>query len=650
MAKKSDSEFSRSRNFRELDEALKKSFTGIKSDMTALKENQHQQGVKLAELKQDVKDSKADFVTIDKFNILKIKIGELNENMKKVWDIDKKLEDLDRKSVSASEFDKHSVATENEIAKLKQDIDEIDKVVATEEQMKHLANDINDEFDRVKKGIEDLRSIKDSITRDELDKRTDRLNKRADDVRKDFDKLKAEVKTKVSATQAESLIEDINAEFDKLKGLVADMKKDQKKFALDADMIKQMDKLDSKIDGVAGALKSAMDDYSKGIESMFKDFAKSNDRKHTALSKETAKTEKKLLSRLSGLKIATSDQLNDLRSDMKLLVTKKQVENLVEDLNKEFDAVKDDSESNSKELARLSKDSATKKELAAAMGKLSRRLDDLEDDFSELKKGSATKEETHSLFDELRKRILETNQTMKGKLKELFQRTKNDLDDTNKSVKDNSADISAFQKSVKKELKSFATKDDLDDELDDIQDELDKLHSKLDKVHGNMLEKSELKDLNKRLKHTAAMSKKEFATKKQLDRMAAALDRLQEQVDDQAELLTYKNKELKAYAKELKAAKKAEKRLARYEERTAKSDRRASKKTKKPKKNKSKPFSKSSFLANFLIGAAFVILIAAIIFFFSGLAGITDILAISAVICFVIGIIIRIVLAFKNNK
>jgi chromosome segregation ATPase len=652
MAKKSDSDFSKSRNMRDLDEALNRSFTNIKNDMTALREGQHQHGIKLAEMKQNVKDTKSDFVTLDKFNILKIKIGELNENMKKVWDIEKKLEDVDRKSVSSSEFDKHSVAVDNEIAKLKEDLSDLDKTAATEEQTKKLVGDINSEFDKVKQAIEELRLIKDSITRAELDKRTKALDKRADDVREDFDKVKAKVKTKVDTAQVESLVSDINSEFDRLKEKMGDIREGENRFALSKDVDKQLEKVNKKMENLSDAMTTAVDEFSKGVEVTFKDFAKRNEKRHDALSRETDKVEKKLNTKMDNLKDSVSDKLSDMKSDMKTLVTKKQTETLVKDINKEFDAVKEDVDDNTKQLTMLRKDSATRKELSSEVLKLKKGIEHLSKDLVELRKDAAMEDDTSSRFKDLKEMITDTNKAIKQKFNELLGRIKKESTDNAKSIKENSQDINTVEKTVRKDMKAFVSDDDLHDELDVIKDEFERLHKEMKSMQDSMVEDSELNDVNKRLKRHVTDTKKEFVSKKQFKRLVSAVEKLGDEVDDQSVMIREKDKQLRAYAKELKAAKRASKKLARYESVVAKSDKKAKKAAKKAgKKGKqpAKPFAKSRFLANFLIGAAFLLLIIAVTFFFNGLTGLTDVLAVAAVICFVLGIVIRIVVGFKGN-
>ena len=309
MAKKADSGFSKSKNLRDLDEALGKSFLNIKNDMTTLKEAQHQHGVKIAEIGQDFKSSRADFVTLDKFNIIKIKIGELNENLKKLWDIEKKVEDVDRKAVSASEFDKHSVGVDNELAKLREDVKELTETVTTDEQTKGLVKDINGEFDAIKKGMDELRSIKDTITRAELEKRTDKQDKKLDKFEEGIDKLKADLKTKLSATQAEELVGDINSEFDSIKHTISQIKEGEDAFALENDVEKNLAKLEKKIDDAMKNTTIAIDEFSKGIEQALKDISKSNEKSHDKLSRRTDDVEDKLSRDLSKTEEKLSNEL-----------------------------------------------------------------------------------------------------------------------------------------------------------------------------------------------------------------------------------------------------------------------------------------------------------------------------------------------------
>jgi myosin heavy subunit len=615
MAKNADTEFSKSKSFQEMNEALKLAFRNIKNDMTTLREGLHQQGINLAAIGQDMKEGKADFVTVDKFNILKIKIGELNENMKKLWEVEKKLEDLDRKTVSATDFDKQTATLQNEIAKLKQDVTGLDKVTATEEQVKSLATDVNEEFDKIKKGIEELRSLKDTLTRAELDKRTDALNKKADDLRKDFikvsDKVTDELRDKISVKQVEAFVKDVNSEFDGLKKVIADIKAGEKRFALASNVDDKLDRIEHKVAEATKNLSAVVDEFSKGIEDAFGDFLKANEKRHDTLAKQLAKSEESLADEISKAEENASAQAAELKESMKDLVTRKQAENLVSDLNKEFDGMKDGIEQTAKELTLL-------------------------------KKTAATKDEMRDLFSDMREKVNETNFALKERYEDLLAKLKKETDLLGKGIKNNSQDLDEVEKAVGKELRLYVLREELETELESLHAEMGKMPTAT--------------DIDKELRKRIKASEETMVDKRQFNKLVDVVAMLQERVELQRELVKEKKKELKSYSKQLRKAKKAEKKLAKYEAEFERvSVKEQAMKTKNGKKDAKKQakdgsYKKSSFIANFLIVAAFVILIAAIAFFFSGLSGLTDTLAIAAVVCFVLGIIIRIVVSFKSSE
>jgi chromosome segregation ATPase len=646
MANKPETGFSNSKSFRELDEALQHSFRNIKHDMTALKEGQHQVELQIEEAKKELKGGKADFVTIDKFNVIKIKLGELNEGMKKLWDVEKGLEALDKRSVASSDFKKHSEGLDSEIEALKSQLKSLNKSVATEEQVKNLVGDVNEEFDRIKKGMDELRTIKDTITKSELEKRSAELDKKAKDVRADFEKVRAEVKSKVTITQVEALVGDINADFDNLKKSVAEMKADEKRFALDADVEKRMAKVEQKSDDVIKSAAAAIDEFSKGVEVMFKDFAKVNERNHASISKDVDAAKELSSKGLEGLKDSLSAQLADVKKDMKLLVTRKQAESLVNEINKEFDHVKESVDVNAKAVSKLSKESATRSELAAEAARISAQVEKLSRDIAALKKASATKDDAQGIFDSLKHMIIDTNNALKDRFDTLVKMVKKESDAAHKSISENAQDINAVEKDIKKEMKPLVSDKELHGELDVIKGEFERMHKVIRKIRERMAESDELAGVSRALGDHISLAKKEFVSRKQFSRLADTVKNLQDNLDMQNDLLREKDKEIRAYAKELKAAKKAERKLSKYESVVVKSDAKASRVGGSEKPG---DYRKSTFLANFLIGAAFVLLIAAIGFFFAGLTGLTDSLSIAAVVCFVVGIIIRIVIGFRKN-
>ncbi|MFC1723185.1 hypothetical protein ACFL0V_03525 [Nanoarchaeota archaeon] len=662
--------FSNSKSLRKVDEKLQKAFASINGDMKSIKEGQHQQGVKIAEMKQAVKDAKADLVTVDKFNILKIKLGELNEQMKKVWDNEKKLEDLDRRSVGQSDFDKEAITWNNEIKKLHTDLKKLNKDAASEAQLKDLVKDVNSEFKKTKGAIEDLRNVKDTLTKEEMEKRSTKISNRVKKTEKAVKKFDKELKTRIETKQVESLVDDINSEFDNLKKLITERKKEEKNFALVADTDSAFKEIDKEL---AAALKDADTELQKlgkkveaGETKLDKKISASDDRLNKKLAAGDDKLNnkidtntKKIIDGMDRYADSVEDAIADwsdrikkktdklnaeikrvekeAKTEAKTLVKKKQVQNLVNDLNKEFDGMKDELDELFKQHKDQRKNLASKDDLAAAFSGLGGSLKTLQD-------------QTKKQIDDMDAQHVEEIKQLKGTLKkdkdDFNARLKSETGLLGKKIKQNSQDLDELEKNAKKEISKTVMQQELSGELDAIQKEFENTHEDIKKIQQEMFDQKDLKDMNKRLKYHMIQSKEQFVQKKHFEKLSDTVDRIQdlvemqqEAVKDKKKQLRSKNKELKVYAKELRAQKKA--------------IRRSEKEGLAVERSYERPetgdYRKTRFLGNFLVGAAFVLVAGAIVLFFSGLSGYTDVLSMAAVVCFVLGIILKIVVAIKGN-
>ena len=173
-----------------------------------------------------------------------------------------------------------------------------------------------------------------------------------------------------------------------------------------------------------------------------------------------------------------------------------------------------------------------------------------------------------------------------------------------------------------------------------------------------MLIDDDLKAVQKNFKKLSKAVKNDYVPKRRFNKLINVVQKMSLNLEIQNSALVHKSIELRETAKELRKARRSERKLAKYEYREARavvSTKKASKKAKsakKPKRSKRKsgpPGRVGAFLGNFLIVIAFISLIAAIGFFIGGLTGVTDTLAIAAVVCFIVGIIVRVVSAVRAS-
>jgi len=235
---------------------LKNSFAGIKADMSELKTRQEELLGSSYSLKQDVEKIKEDYVTKDKLNVLKIKIGEISDTLKKIWDLDMALKELDEKKTDKKDFESRFEKLREEIAKKLSDmnsavnkkvveyansvnkniedvnnntakifakISEQMKIVATKNQLKELVSNVTEELTAMKKEVADIRKIKETITAAELERRSNLLNARVDLLAKEVIKANQNVAQCITSEQVKNIVEEINREFAELRTAILDI-------------------------------------------------------------------------------------------------------------------------------------------------------------------------------------------------------------------------------------------------------------------------------------------------------------------------------------------------------------------------------------------------------------------------------------------
>ncbi len=235
---------------------LKNSFAGIKKDISDLKEKQDQALSSAHKLRQDVDAISDSYTPKDKFNLLKIKVGELNNTLKKIWDLDSSIKTLEENKTDQKEFEqrfdslkqeisrqlsdlnantnkkiteytnqvnKHIEDVNNNSAKVFSRINEQMKTVVTKNQLKTLTNDLNKEFADIKKEVAELRKIKETITASELEKRTNMINARVDLLAKEVVKTNQNVAKAFTSDEAKDMAARINKEFSELKLAAAEI-------------------------------------------------------------------------------------------------------------------------------------------------------------------------------------------------------------------------------------------------------------------------------------------------------------------------------------------------------------------------------------------------------------------------------------------
>ncbi len=240
---------------------LKNSFAGIKRDMTDIKQSQDQQLMTVYQIKQELEKIKEDYASKDKLNVLKIKVGEINDNLKKLWDLENEIKKLENKTVTNSQFDVKVIEIN---AAMNKKIQEVNKAIENfkekarqlvgKEQIKNLLAEINEEFNLVHKELSEIKNIKETITARELEKKASQINARIDLLAREILNTNKRLAQSPTNAQMQTVIAQINSEFDEIRKNFAEIGKLKKYLKFVDDEAVRKEQLDKSIAGLSNEI------------------------------------------------------------------------------------------------------------------------------------------------------------------------------------------------------------------------------------------------------------------------------------------------------------------------------------------------------------------------------------------------------------
>jgi len=212
----------------QVDNALRNSFAAIKQDMQGIQASINTQAQEVRDMKANLEQFRESSVTTDKLNLVKIKLGELNEHLKRLWTIEEHLKNLESKLVSKQFVNQQVDTVVIRLAELRNRIDAVAKLAVSESQMKALISDFNRELNVLKSDVTTVRNDRNILDPKLLEKVAFKLNTKIEGLRGEVsssrDEFRAVIadlrktsKEFVTGKQIGGLIEDINVEFDRVK-------------------------------------------------------------------------------------------------------------------------------------------------------------------------------------------------------------------------------------------------------------------------------------------------------------------------------------------------------------------------------------------------------------------------------------------------
>ncbi|MBN2421151.1 hypothetical protein JXB27_02635 [Candidatus Woesearchaeota archaeon] len=238
----------------QLNRALENSFGNIKRDINEIKVLVHSSADRYGQLQREILTIKDETASKDKINVLKIKLGEVNEELKKVWEIEKKVNVMNQPPKKAfqeslDELNAKLVSTE---LRLNNEM----KTSASENQLKTVVAGINKELNALAQEIRKVEFKKDILSNDVVRSFENKIGNKFRENNQAFIELRKDLKNYVDKNELRGVVNEMTNDFDSVRKELLSVQKDAKSFVRDSEIKNVIAKINNEFDVVSKDLNS----------------------------------------------------------------------------------------------------------------------------------------------------------------------------------------------------------------------------------------------------------------------------------------------------------------------------------------------------------------------------------------------------------
>ncbi len=234
----------------QLNKALENSFAAIKRDMQDIKLSLNAQAEQNAQIRKELDDTKISSVSGDKLNVLKIKIGEMSEELNKVSDMEKQIKTFDAAGSKKSVLKEIDTLNAKLIA-LNMKLDDTSKHAVTETQLKTLVAQLNGELNKLSQEVRAIEFKDDLVERKELNHYADKIAKRFDATQEHINDVRKTLKSYVDKDEMKRLLDEVNTGLDSIKRDVVTVNKNAAAFVKGTEVQSVLKNINNEFDKVA---------------------------------------------------------------------------------------------------------------------------------------------------------------------------------------------------------------------------------------------------------------------------------------------------------------------------------------------------------------------------------------------------------------